>query len=114
MKEFYGLTDFYRWVRTPSGRSRRPVEIKQGMYIIIHAATGRFFIGKSKTVSKDVDKVITILDKGKFKIKLFNELVANDSDLEILEIPANNRQINQKIKLVEAKLGDNYRYLLCN
>jgi len=52
-----------------------------------HDATGRFYLGESNQVSKDVDKQLAQLALGKHPKKLLNELYARDSAIRVYEYP---------------------------
>lgn len=111
MLNFYGVEGFYRWVRTPSGKSFRSKIVKGGLLVVIHRPTGRFIMQVSGKVSADVDKIIKLLDNGKHKCKLFNQLVEMDSDLELLEFKCSETVAKQHIKTIMTKLGKPNQYL---
>lgn len=109
---FWNLTGFHRWVRSPSGKSFRTVNVKEGMFILIHRNTGNFIVGTSKEVSIEVDKQIALLDSNKHKIKSFNKLLEFDNQLEILEFHTKPKQVKVNLNLLEHMINSRgYNYL---
>lgn len=66
----------------------------------------------SNTVSADVDNIISKLDKGSYRNKLFNRLVAMDSDLEILEVRCSKSDAKRHMATVHNDITPNHNYLL--
>lgn len=65
---------------TAKGKGGRRDLVKKGVYVIDHRPTGRFIIGSSTDVSKEVDKQLALLAKGKFPIKLMQRLYDTADD----------------------------------
>ena len=65
-----------RWTHSPYGGTKggRRETVKKGVWVIDHAPTGRFMIGSSNDVSKDVDRMLAQLEKGKFPNQLMQQL----------------------------------------
>lgn len=111
MLNFHGVEGFNRWVRTASRKSFRTKVVKGGLLVVIHRPTGRFIMQTSTKVSADIDKIIKLLDKGKHKSKVFNQLVVMDSDLELLEFKCSEDTAKKHIKSIMTKLGKSNQYL---
>lgn len=84
---------------------RRDV-VRKGVYVIDHRPTGRFIIGSSSDVSKEVDKQLTQLLKGSHPQKLMQRLYqmaddkqGNPPPMVIIEYPLDNdRDIKRTLK----------------
>lgn len=75
------------WTHQPQGRGARSIETKKGVYVIDHKPTGRFIVGSSDSVSREVDNQLGILQTGKHGTKLLHELYGKEPYLMITEIP---------------------------
>ena len=62
------------------GKGGRRDLVKKGVWVIDHRPTGRFIIGSSSDVSKEVDKQLKQLALGKHPIKRMQELYNNIDD----------------------------------
>lgn len=58
-----------QWTHSSSIKGGRREIVKKGVWVIDHRNTGRFIMGSSADVSKEVDKQMALLAKGKFPIK---------------------------------------------
>lgn len=88
---------------------RREV-VRKGVWVIDHRPTGRFLIGSSNDVSKDVDKMLMQLEKGKFPNQLMQQLYDRPDNrpnkpnefrppMSIIEFPLNSdRDIKRTLK----------------
>lgn len=85
------------WSRTSSGRGKRAAEVKNGLYIIEHISTGRMIVGVSSHVSKEVDKQLAQLSKGKHENRLFAKLIEMDMDVKLHEVPTKNSKEADKL-----------------
>lgn len=74
----------------------RSVVVNKGVYVIDHKPTGRFIVGSSNNVSKDVDKHIATLMKGKHQTKLLQEQYLKESYLQITEISVDSDRAIKK------------------
>ena len=115
---FHGEVNYNKWSSTTWGRGKRKDVVTSGMYCIVHLNTGKFIMGRSKTVSKDVDQLI---DKIKGQVSQWpkmNNLVdgcPENTDLELLEFPASQAEAKQIESRIRATLkGSHYNYLLLN
>lgn len=80
-------------------RGGRSVLVKKGVYVIDHKPTGRFIVGTSDNVSKDVDKHLKALGTGKHPTKLMQDLYIKESYMQITEIPlANDKGIKETLR----------------
>lgn len=59
-----------QWTHSDSRMGGRRQVVKKGVYVIDHRATGRFIMGSSNDVSKEVDRHLALLAKGKHPIKI--------------------------------------------
>lgn len=101
------------WSHTTWGRGKRAEEVGLGCYVVEHIATGKFIVGVSNQVSKDVDKLIQLIDSGKYSNKAMLELCARDPDLRLLEYPCMNlKQARQVEKAIRSTVVP--KYLLLN
>lgn len=57
------------WTHSSSIKGGRREQVKKGVFVIDHRNSGRFIIGTSPDVSKEVDKQMALLAKGKFPNK---------------------------------------------
>jgi len=81
-----------RWLSSTSGRSKRSEEVTVGCYMLEHDATGRFYVGESNSVSRDVDKQLALLLIGKHPCKLLNGLCERDSAVRVYEYPTKSKR----------------------
>ena len=102
-----------KWLHSSSGRSKRSETVDQGCYVLEHVATGRFFLGQSETVSRDVDKQLSQLPLGKHSSKLLNGLYSKDSDIRIYEYPIKAKRERTKL-LIALRDDANPTYLCIN
>lgn len=70
----------------------RNQEVRTGVYILTHEATGQLMFNSNKNVSKTVDGLLSKLYGSKVyskrsQIGWLQSLLANDPNLEVLEIP---------------------------
>lgn len=88
--------------KADQARGGRTVDVKRGVYVIDHKPTGRFIIGTSENVSKDVDKQLKALAGNKHSMKRLQSNYSSEPYLQITEIPARNekelKQIIQEIR----------------
>lgn len=76
-----------------------------------HVATGRFYMGQSEHVSRDVDSQLKQLAQSKHPNKLLNELYQKDSDIRLYEYPL---KAKKERKSLLVNLRDNtYPSYLC-
>lgn len=82
------------WTHSRSRLGGRKELVKKGVYVIDHRPTGRFLIGSSDDVSKEVDKQLAQLEAGSHPIKLMQRLFDTADDdkgnrppMVITEIP---------------------------
>lgn len=102
-----------KWLHSSSGRSKRSEIVNQGCYVLEHVATGRFYLGQSDTVSKEVDKQLAQLAVGKHASKLLNGLCSKDSDVRLFEYPIKSKAERKRL-LVEIRDSANPDYLCIN
>ncbi|MNZ25631.1 hypothetical protein D3C78_428010 [compost metagenome] len=101
------------WLHSSSGRSKRKEIVTAGCFVLEHEATGRFYLGQSETVSKDVDKQLSQLALGKHPNKLLNALYAKDMDIRVYEYPLTAKK--KRAALLKATLeGASAPYLCLN
>lgn len=104
---FETTTKGFLWTHSPKGGRNHVV--KKGVWVLDHRPTGRFMIGSSSDVSKEVDKMLTQLEKGKFPNRLMQQLYDKpDNDdprksprppMVIMEFPiGNERDIKRTLK----------------
>lgn len=109
------------WTYSPRGGRRDPVA--KGVWVIDHRPTGRFMIGSSNNVSKDVDKMLDQLEKGKFPNKLMQQLFDKPDNrksdehprppMTIIEYPlVNDKEI--QMTLAEIRNSNTTPYCLLN
>jgi hypothetical protein len=106
-------TPVIKWLHSPSGRSKRPEEVQDGCFVLEHDATGRFYLGESAQVSKDVDKQLKQLALGKHPQKLLNELYARDSAIRVYEYPIKAKKARTTL-IRELKASASNDYLCLN
>lgn len=109
--EFWGLVNFNRWVKSPSGRSSRRFIVKRGLFIIVHRNTGQFILRTSNNVSDDVDKEINNILNKKCKNKKFLKLFEFDDQMEILEFKGTSKEVKNAIATIKHNLPEYYNYL---
>lgn len=63
-----------QWTHSASIKGGRRDVVKKGAYIIDHRDSGRFIMGSSNDVSKDVDKHLKLLTSGKHPNRFFQNL----------------------------------------
>lgn len=102
-----------KWLHSPSGRSKRTEEVQDGCFVLEHDATGRFYLGESAHVSKEVDKQLSQLALGKHPHKLLNELYARDSAIRVYEYPMKAKKARSGL-LKELKATASTDYLCLN
>lgn len=102
-----------KWLHSSSGRSKRSEIVNQGCYVLEHVATGRFYLGQSETVSKDVDKQLNLLALGKHSNKLLNGLYSKDAEIRLYEYPCKAKAARKKL-LQELRDLANPDYLCLN
>lgn len=80
--------------KTAKGKGGRRDWVKKGVFVIDHRPTGKFIIGSANDVSKEVDKQLTLLERGKHPIKKLqrsydnaDDLHGNHSPMVIIEYP---------------------------
>lgn len=102
------------WTHSPYGGTKggRREIVKKGVWVLDHAPTGRFMIGTSTDVSKEVDRMLAQLEKGKFPNKLMQLLYDKPDNspndprnrtprppMAIIEYPiGNDRDIKRTLK----------------
>lgn len=57
------------WTHSSSIKGGRREAVKKGVWVIDHRATGKFIIGSSNDVSKEVDQQLKLLAAGKYPNK---------------------------------------------
>lgn len=111
------------WTHSASGKGGRKEAVKKGVWVIDHRDSGKFIIGSSSDVSKEVDRQITLLSKGKHPIKALQsqwdqEIQRSDKPvttaaLQITEYPiTSDRGI--KLALEEIRASNTAPYCLLN
>ncbi|MCY1294972.1 hypothetical protein D9M68_18590 [compost metagenome] len=80
------------WLHSSSGRSKRSKITDQGCYVLEHVATGRFFLGQSEHVSKEVDAQLNQLSLGRHPSKLLNGLYSKDHDIRVFETACKSKK----------------------
>lgn len=106
--------------QTAKGKGGRRDLVKKGVYVIDHRNTGRFVIGTSNDVSKEVDKQLSQLANGKYPIKLMQQLYNRSDDdkgnpppMVVIEYPLrNDKEI--KLTLQEIRNTNTTPYCLLN
>ena len=101
------------WLHSSSGRSKRSKITDQGCYVLEHVATGRFFLGQSECVSKEVDAQLAQLALGRHKSKLLNGLYAKDHDIRVFEYPRKSKK-DRKAVLTQLRAEAYPEYLCIN
>lgn len=82
--------------RADQARGGRTVDVKRGVFVIDHKPSGRFIMGASENVSKEVDKQLKALNSGKHETKLLQTNYIREPYMQITEIPArNDKEIKQ-------------------
>lgn len=76
-----------RWVHTPHGRSKRLETVGTGAFVLEHVATGKLWFGVSKHVSREVDRLLQLVDTQRFPNKILQTLCDSDLDLQVYEYP---------------------------
>jgi len=85
--------------RADQARGGRTVEVKKGVFVIDHKPTGRFIMGASEQVSKEVDKQLKELNQAKHKSKLLQANYIREPYMQITEIPArNDKEVKQILR----------------
>ena len=84
-----------RWIHTLHGRSKRSEEVRTGLYVLEHVATGRLWLGCSAKVSVEVDGLMDALGRGEFPNKLLQSLCKSDLDLQVYEYPTSSMKAAQ-------------------
>lgn len=105
----------------PNTKGGRREAVRKGVYVIDHRPTGRFFIGSSNDVTKEVDKHLSLLHKGKHENKFFQRLYQMSDDkqrqcpapLVIIEYPLNSDK-DIKLTLKEIRESNTTPYCLLN
>lgn len=94
------IADFGRKQKTmDQARGGRTQDVKKGVYIIDHKPTGRFIVGSSDDVSKEVDNHIEQLVRGSHGTKHLQRQYGGESYLIITEIPTgSDKDIKRTIK----------------
>ena len=90
MLDSYGIRPVRIIPPRPFVRNQTPV--RTGVWVITHEATGQLMFNSNKNVSKTVDGLLSKLYGSKVyplksQIGWLQSLLANDPNLEILEIP---------------------------
>lgn len=115
---FHGETQYNKWSSTIWGRGKRKDVVTSGLYCVVHLGTGKFIIGRSKTVSKDVDQLIVRIKGQASHWPKMNRLMEGDpenTDLELLEFPASQAEAKQIEGRIRVTLRETqYSYLLLN
>lgn len=101
------------WSHTSYGRGKRVEEVKVGCFVVEHIATGKFLVETSKTVSKDVDKVIELIKKGELLNKAFLKLCQLDPDVKLYEYAAADLKAAKRIE-ADIRKTAYPKYLLLN
>lgn len=98
------------WTHSNSPKGGRRETVKKGVYVIDHRNTGKFIMGSSNDVSKEVDKHLALLAKGKHPVKRlqnqFNEEIQRSDKagttlavMQIIEFPTNSeKEIKRTLK----------------
>ncbi|ABY63149.1 endonuclease [Pseudomonas phage 201phi2-1] len=71
-----------QWTHSSSIKGGRREIVKKGVYVIDHRNTGKFIVGTSSDVSKEVDKHMTLLAKGKSPIKQLQQQYIEEAQRE--------------------------------
>ena len=108
------------WIHSSSIKGGRREIVKKGVYVIDHRNSGRFIIGTSSDVSKEVDKQMALLAKGKFPNKHFQRQYTDELQREgrqpafvIIEYPL-NKDKDIKLTLSEIRETNTAPYCLLN
>lgn len=106
--------------KTAKGKGGRRDIVKKGVFVIDHRPTGRFIIGSSNDVSKEVDKQLKQLEQGKHPVKLLQRLYnmpddnkGNPPPMVIIEYPLNSDK-DIKLTLNEIQRTNTTPYCLLN
>lgn len=102
-----------KWLHSKSGRSKRSEIVAVGAFMLEHDATGRFYLGHSREVSKEVDKQLSLLATGKHPHKLLSGLYERDNDIRVYEYPAKTKKAVRAVhkELIDTQSTD---YLCLN
>lgn len=113
---FHGEVGYSKWSSTTWGRGKRKDIVTKGLYCVVHLSTGKFIIGRSKTVSRDVDIIIDKIKRQASPWAFFNQRNhIEDGDVELLEFAANPKDaeaIERRIRKHLIETG--YGYLILN
>lgn len=105
------------WTFQPEGRGVRSVDVKKGVYVIDHKPTGKFIIGSSDDVTREVDKQIHLLHVGKHGIKKLQDQYTRQMNadgrpeafLSITEFPIkSDKEIQRAIKEIRESNDTEY------
>lgn len=94
------------WTHSFTGKGGRREPVKKGVWVLDHRPTGRFMIGTSNDVSREIDKQLQQLETGKFPNKLMQRLYDTPADkhgnkpaMVIVEFPLNSeKEIKRTLK----------------
>lgn len=104
------------WTHSQSGKGGRKELVKKGVWVLDHRPTGRFIIGTSNDVSKEIDKQLKQLEQGKFPHKLMQQLFdtpeGNKGErpaMVIVEYPLNSeKDIKRTLKEIRETNSTDY------
>lgn len=90
-------------------RGGRSSDTKKGVYVIDHKPTGKFIVGSSDNVSKEVDKQIKMLESGQHPTKQLQRQYTGETYLTVFEIPANSdKDIKRTLKEIRESNDTQY------
>jgi hypothetical protein len=101
------------WSHTTWGRGKRVVDVGVGCFMIEHIATGKYVIGVSQQVSRDVDTLIKSILEGRYANKTMVKLCTMDPDLRLLEFATANLRDARKLEK-EIRATTEPQYLILN